>query len=92
MLTHTESTSCRVDEWEFAMNESHRITVEPEIMGGRPCIRGLRIRVKDVLELLASGATQEEILADYPYLEAADITAVLQFAALQSDHPVLRAA
>jgi uncharacterized protein (DUF433 family) len=42
--------------------------------------------------LLASGATQEEILADYPYLEAADISAVLQFAALQSDHPVLRAA
>ncbi|EQD33995.1 MAG: DUF433 domain-containing protein [Betaproteobacteria bacterium] len=74
------------------MNEAHRITVDPELMGGRPCIRGLRIRVKDVLELLASGATQEEILADYPYLEAADISAVLQFAALQSDHPVLRAA
>jgi uncharacterized protein (DUF433 family) len=77
---------------EFAMNEAHRITVDPELMGGRPCIRGLRMRVKDVLELLASGATQEEILADYPYLEAADISAVLQFAALQSDHPVLRAA
>jgi uncharacterized protein (DUF433 family) len=77
---------------EFVMNEAHRITVDPELMGGRPCIRGLRIRVKDVLELLASGATQEEILADYPYLEAADISAVLQFAALQSDHPVLRAA
>lgn len=74
------------------MNEAHRITVDPELMGGRPCIRGLRMRVKDVLELLASGATQEEILADYPYLEAADISAVLQFAALQSDHPVLRAA
>lgn len=74
------------------MNEAHRITVDLELMGGRPCIRGLRIRVKDVLELLASGATQEEILADYPCLEAADISAVLQFAALQSDHLVLRAA
>ena len=74
------------------MNELHRVTVDPQILGGRPCIRGLRIRVRDVLDLLASGATQDEILADYPYLEAADITAVLQFAALQSDHPVLRAA
>lgn len=74
------------------MNELHRVTVDPHILGGRPCIRGLRIRVRDVLDLLASGATQDEILADYPYLEAADITAVLQFAALQSDHPVLRAA
>lgn len=74
------------------MSELHRITVDPEICGGRPCIRGLRIRVKDVLELLASGASGSEILADYPYLEAADITAALEFAARQSDHPILRAA
>jgi uncharacterized protein (DUF433 family) len=52
----------------------------PDVCGGRPCIRGLRIRVKDVLDLLAAGATQEEILADYAYLEAEDITAVLEFA------------
>ena len=69
-----------------------RITVSPEICGGRPCVRGLRIRVKDVLDLLAAGATHEEILADYPYLEADDITAILEFAAKQNDHPVLRSA
>ncbi|EQD74333.1 protein containing DUF433 [mine drainage metagenome] len=76
----------------YAMNELHRITVNSEQLGGRPCIRGLRLRVKDVLDLLASGASREEILADYPYLEPADITAALEFAAMQSDHPVLRAA
>jgi uncharacterized protein (DUF433 family) len=48
------------------------------------------VRVKDVLDVLAAGATREEILPDYPYLEADDITAVLQFAAKQNDHPVLR--
>ena len=73
------------------MTPSHldRITSEPDKCGGRPCIRGLRMRVKDVLELLAAGASHEEILADYPYLESADITACLQFAAAQSDHALL---
>jgi uncharacterized protein (DUF433 family) len=52
----------------------------------------MRIRVKDVLDLLANGASREEILADYPYLEDEDITAVLAFAARQNDHPVLRGA
>jgi uncharacterized protein (DUF433 family) len=52
----------------------------------------MRIRVKDVLDLLAAGATRAEILENYPYLEPADITAVLEFAAVQSDHPVLRSA
>lgn len=65
-----------------------RITVDPAVCGGRPCIRGLRIRVRDVLDLLAAGATRDEILADYPYLEPDDITAVLEFAALQNDHPI----
>lgn len=74
------------------MTELHRITVNPDVCGGRPCIRGLRVRVKDVLEMLAAGASREEILADYPYLEPGDIVAVLQFAAAQSDHPVLRSA
>jgi uncharacterized protein (DUF433 family) len=74
------------------MSQLHRITVDPAICGGRPIIRGLRIRVKDVLDLLAAGATRAEILADYPYLEDDDITAALQFAARQSDHPVLRSA
>jgi uncharacterized protein (DUF433 family) len=70
----------------------HRITVNPEQCAGRPCIRGLRVRVKDILDLLASGASREEILQNYPYLESGDITAALEFAALQADHPVLRVA
>lgn len=74
------------------MNLIERITIEPGKCGGRPCIRGLRIRVKDVLGLLASGASHEEILADYPDLEEADILAALSFAAEQSDHLILRAA
>lgn len=68
-----------------------RITVEPDKCGGRPCIRGYRVRVKDVLELLANGASWQEILADYPFLEAEDIRACLEFAAAQNDHVVLRA-
>lgn len=67
----------------------NRITIDPEICGGRPCIRGLRVRVEDVLELLASGASNDEILEDYPYLEAEDIVAVLQFADSR-DHSALR--
>lgn len=74
------------------MSDIQRITVDPEICGGRPCIRGMRIRVKDILELLAAGTSHEQILNDYPYLERKDITAALEYAALQSDHPVLRVA
>jgi len=74
------------------MSEIHRITVDPSQCGGRPCLRGLRIRVKGVLDLLAAGASRDEILADFPLLEAGDITATLEYAALQSDHPVLRVA
>jgi uncharacterized protein (DUF433 family) len=69
-----------------------RITFDPNQLGGRPCIRGLRVRVKDVLELLASGETEESILADYPYLEREDIRACLAFAATAADHPILRTA
>jgi uncharacterized protein (DUF433 family) len=68
-----------------------RITIEPGKCGGRPCIRGYRLRVKDVLELLAPGASWEEIPTDYPFLEADDIRACLEFAAVQNDHVVLRA-
>lgn len=71
------------------MSELHRITVDPQHCGGRPCVRGLRIRVKDILDLLAAGASRKEILEDYPYLETGDITASLEYAARQSDHPVL---
>lgn len=69
-----------------------RITIDPQQAGGRPCIRGMRIRVKDVLEQLATGATHAEILEAWPFLEPEDITAALEYAALQSDHPVLRVA
>jgi uncharacterized protein (DUF433 family) len=67
-----------------------RITVEEGKCGGRPCIRGLRISVKDVLELLSAGASFEEILKDYPFLEREDILAAIDYAAYQTDHVVLR--
>ena len=69
-----------------------RITINPKQCGGRPCIRGMRIRVIDVLGLLAAGESAEQILAEYPYLERDDIRACLQFAAGQGDHPILTAA
>jgi len=72
------------------MKHLDRITIDPERCGGRPCIRGMRIRVKDVLDLLAAGVAQETILRDYPYLEPEDIQAALEYAAVQADHPVLR--
>ena len=68
-----------------------RITVEEGKCGGRPCIRGLRMRVSDVLDLLASGASFEEILSDYPFLEREDIFAAIEYAARQADHAVLQA-
>lgn len=71
------------------MNLLDRITIEPNKCGGRPCIRGMRIRVKDVLDMLADGATPEEILADFPDLEADDIRACIAYAAQYVDHPVL---
>ena len=66
-----------------------RITVDPEVCGGRPCIRGLRVRVKDVLDMLAGGVTRAEILEDFPYLENDDITAALEYASHAADHPVI---
>jgi uncharacterized protein (DUF433 family) len=71
-------------------NRLNRITVEEGKCGGRPCIRGFRIRVTDVLELLSAGASIEEILRDYPFLEREDILAAIEYAAHQTDHPVLR--
>jgi uncharacterized protein (DUF433 family) len=74
------------------MNTLNRITIDPQICGGRPCIRNMRIRVKDILDLLVSGASTAEILEDYPYLEPEDITAALAYAAHSIDHPVLSVA
>ena len=72
-------------------NLSDRITVNAEQCGGRPCIRGMRIRVIDVLELLANGLSHEQILAELPDLEADEIKACLRFASRQLDHPNLAA-
>jgi uncharacterized protein (DUF433 family) len=69
-----------------------RITAEAGKLGGKPCIRGLRFPVRDLLELLANGASVHEILADYPYLEAEDIPAALAYAASQVGHAVVMAA
>lgn len=69
-----------------------RITTNPQVCLGKPCIRGMRIRVKDILDLLSAGASRAEILKDYPYLEDEDISAALAYAAAQSDHPILRVA
>lgn len=74
------------------MSELNRITASPDICGGRPCLRGTRVRIKDVLDLLAAGVSRADILDDYPYLEDGDITAALEYASRQADHPVLRAA
>jgi uncharacterized protein (DUF433 family) len=68
-----------------------RITIDSEQMHGRPCIRGLRITVTDILNLLSAGQSRETILEEYPYLEDADIDAVLAFAARQADHPIIAA-
>ena len=80
-------------QWNVSRREMtylDRITFNPEQCGGRPCIRGMHIRVKDVLNLLAGGVSEKEILEDYPDLEAEDIKACLQYAAAQADHAVLR--
>ena len=66
-----------------------RITINPEQCGGKPCIRGMRIRVTDILDLLANGLTPENILDEMPDLEADDIKACLEFASMKLNYPVL---
>ncbi|HEV7796602.1 MAG TPA: DUF433 domain-containing protein [Pyrinomonadaceae bacterium] len=74
------------------MNELlERITINPEQCGGRPCIRGMRIRVVDILDLFAAGLNAEQILEELPDLEMDDVTAALQYAARRMDNPVLAA-
>ncbi|HEX8652283.1 MAG TPA: DUF433 domain-containing protein [Pyrinomonadaceae bacterium] len=69
----------------------NRITINSEQCGGRPCIRGMRIRVIDVLDLFAAGLSAEQILEEMPDLEMEDLRAALQYAARRLDHPVLAA-
>ncbi|MBI2918329.1 MAG: DUF433 domain-containing protein [Chloroflexi bacterium] len=71
------------------MKLTERITVDPEQCGGRPCIRGMRIRVTDVLDLLANGLTPGQVLEELPDLEVEDIQACLQFASRRLNHPVV---
>ena len=68
-----------------------RITVDPEQCGGRPCVRGMRIRVTDVLDLLANGLSPEQVVDELPDLESEDIRACLRFASRSLDHPVVAA-
>ncbi|MEI7881003.1 MAG: DUF433 domain-containing protein [bacterium] len=68
-----------------------RITVDPEQCGGRPCVRGMRIRLTDVLDLFSAGLTPTQILEEMPDLEKADLTACLQYASKCIDHPVVAA-
>ena len=67
------------------MNELTRITVDPQVMGGRPCIRGIRVTVGTIVGLLASGHTKEDVLRLYPYLEPEDISQALSYAAWRSE-------
>jgi uncharacterized protein (DUF433 family) len=73
------------------MSLLERISVNPDIVHGRPAVRDTRVRVADVLSLLAAGATEVEVLDDYPYLEPEDIQACLQYAAAQAGHAILTA-
>lgn len=69
-----------------------RISVNPMVCGGRPVVTGTRVRVTDVLEMLAGGASAGEIATDFPYVSEDDVRAVLAYAAAQADHPVVLAA
>lgn len=73
------------------MSWKERITTNPGQCGGRLCIRGMRIRVIDVLNLLAAGLSREEVLEELPDLEAEDVDAALRYASSRLDHPVMAA-
>ncbi len=72
-------------------SDQQRVTINPRQCGGRPCIRGMRIRVTDVLDLLAAGLSYEQILDEMPDLEREDITAAITYAKQSIDHPVIAA-
>lgn len=72
-------------------NFLERITINPAQCGGRPCIRGMRIRVIDILDLLAAGLSTEQVLEELPDLEPEDVQAALRYASRHLDHPVLAA-
>jgi uncharacterized protein (DUF433 family) len=77
----------------MAMLPDHpRISVTPDVCGGRPCVAGTRVRVRDVLDMLAGGASEAGIVQDFPYITSEDVRACLAYAAAQSDHAIVLAA
>lgn len=77
------------------MNENdllNRITSDPDVCGGRPCVKGTRMRVTDIVEAFAHGATHQELLADFDYLTGEDIAAALLYAARATEHRIVRTA
>ena len=76
----------------MSINGFPRISVDPASCGGRPVVAGTRLRVTDVLDMLAGGASEAEIVTDYPYVSAADVRACLAYAASMADHPIVIAA
>jgi len=76
----------------MTLNGFPRIAVDPAVCGGRPTIAGTRMRVSDLLEMLAAGASQDDILADFPYLSLDDVRGALAFVAHAADHPIVLAA
>ena len=80
------------DELPNTPETAGRIRVDPEICGGRPHVRGTRVRVTDILQLMAAGVTPAEVLADYPYLEEADLQAALAWGAAACEHRIVHAA
>lgn len=80
---------CGRVRYAVAMSLMERIAIDPEVTHGRPVVRGTRMRVADVLALLAAGADETEILEDYPYLAAEDLSACLAYAAAQANHAVV---
>ena len=75
--------------YRCGMSLLDRVVIDPDVAHGRPAIRGTRVRVADILALLAAGATEAEILEDYPYLAAEDIRASLEYAAAHANHAIL---
>lgn len=84
-----EAPRLATDGYASPMSLLDRISIDPGVVHGRPAVRGTRMRVSDVLALLAAGADESEILEDYPYLERDDIRACLAFAAAQANHAII---
>ena len=91
MRTSTTSTRWAKNQ-ALGIMSADRITIDPEVRGGRPCIHGLRLRVTDILDMLSGGSSRAEILADYRCLKDKGITAALDYAARLADHTVIAAA